>query len=164
MGTSDLLQKPSIIEIIGSTIRVSHPNISKYTRHYLRSSIAAGGTTLTVDDNNGLEDNDWFILGEIGDGKTEDGDVNGAVTRGTSITITNTSSFAHDIDTPITKILERGIRIYGAATDGGAGTLITSVDAKTASGRQLADAIMIHWDKEYTEYTMISTDTAYAYY
>ncbi len=162
--SADILQTPSIIGIEGSTIRVAHPNISNYTRHYLRSSVAASGTTLALDDNTGFEDNDWFITGEIGDAKTEEGDVNGAVTKGTAMTITNTNSFAHDIDSPITKIYERGIKIYGAANDGGVGTLIDSVDAKVAATRQLADAIMIRWDKQYTEYTMISTDTAYAYY
>lgn len=164
MATADVLQTPQIIEIIGSTIRVKHPDISGYTNTTVSTPLSAGGTTLTVLDNNYFEDNDWFIIGHPGDNETEDCDVNGAVTRGTSITITNTTSFDHEIDSPVTKIFERGIKIYGATTDGGAGTLIASVDAKTASGRQLADAIMIQWNQQYTEYTMISTDTAYNYY
>jgi len=159
--SSKLLQTPQIIEIIGSTIRIKHPDISGYTRTEIVSPFTAAGTTLTVSDNNDLADNDWFILGEKGDAKTEECDVNGAVTRGTSITITNTTKFSHEIHTPVTKIYERGIKIYGAATDGGAGILITSVDAKTTP---IADAVMIQWEKNYTEYTLISTDTTYAYY
>lgn len=169
MATSKVLQKPKIIEIVGSTIRVAHPDISGYFRTYLSSQIAAAGTTATVFDTgaitgNGFADNDWFVMGNSGDPETEENDVNGAVSRGTSMTVTNALSFAHEINSPVTKIFERGIKIYGAATDGGSGTLIASIDAKTASGRQLADAAMIEWHRPYTEYTLISTDTTYAYY
>jgi hypothetical protein len=162
MSTSKIMQKPVILGIDGATIQVAHPNISKYPRTQLAAQIAASGVTMTVSDNNGFEDNDWFIVGEIGDNRTEEGDVNGAVTRGTSLTVTNTLKFAHELDSPVTRIQERGIKIYGAATDGGAGTLIASVDAITTP---IADAVSIQWDRPvYSEYTLISTDTTYAYY
>ena len=164
MATSQVLQKPEIVQIIGSTIRIKHPDLSKNVNTQLASTIAAAGTTMTVLDNNGFADNDWYIVGEVGDQTTESNDVNGAVTRGTSMTVTNALSFAHEINAPVTNIYERGITIYGAATDGGSGTIIESIDAKTASGKQLADAQMIEWNKPYTEYTLISTDTSYAYY
>ena len=164
MATSKLLQTPQILGIKGTTFRVSHPNISFYPRTYLRASIAAAGTTATVGDNNDFADDDWFILGEVGDSTTEEDDINGAVTRGTSLTVTNTLKFGHNINDPFTRIQERGVKIYGAATDGGSGTLIASIDAKVASGTQLADAVNIHWNKAYTEYTLITTDTTYAYY
>src|SRR3990167_1060403 len=161
MGTSKVLQKPQILEIIGSTIRIKHPDIFGYKATSMTAPLTAAGTSLTVRDNNGLTDDDWFILGTVGNAKTEECDVNGTVTRGTALTITNTTKFSHEIDTSITKILERGIKIYGASTDGGSGTLIASVDAITTP---IADAISIQWDKEYTEYTLISTDTAYSFY
>ena len=165
MTTSKALQVPQIISIVGSSIRIAHPDTSMYNRTYLSSPIAAAGVTLTVQDNNGFSDDDFFIVGAIGDAETESCDVNGAVSRGTSMTITNYLSFAKELDAPCMKIFERGIKIYGAATDGGAGTLIASIDAITASGRQLADAQMIEWNKEYTEYTLVAgTDTIYAYY
>jgi len=161
MGTSKLLQTPQVIEILGSTIRIKHPDVSGYSRTEVNAPLTAAGTTLTVADNNNLEDNDWFVLGEVGDAKTEECDVNGAVTRGTSVTITNSTKFSHEIHAPVIRVLERGIKIYGAATDGGTGTLIASVDAITSP---IADAVSIQWDKEYTEYNLISTDTTYAYY
>ncbi len=164
MATSDKLQTPKIIEIIGSTIRVSHPNTKGYVDTRLSAQIAAAGTGMTVYDNDGFADNDWMVVGPQGQSKTETTDVNGAVTRGTGLTVTNTLSFAHSIEAPVTRILERGITIYGAATDGGSLTIIESIDAITASGKQLADAVMVQWDKGYTEYTLITTDTAYAYY
>ena len=116
---------------------------------------------MSVYDNNKFADDDWFIVGMIGDSKTEEDDVNGTVTRGNSLTVTNTLKFSHELDAPVMRIFERGIKIYGAATNGGAGTLITSVDAITTP---IADAVMIQWNREYTEYTLISTDTTYAYY
>jgi hypothetical protein len=161
MPNSKVLQVPEILEIQGSTLRIKHPDISGYTRNYLISAIAAGGTTATVSDNNGFARYDWFILGETGDSKTEECDVSSAVARGTSITITDTTKFAHELNAPITRILERAIKIYGAATDGGTGTLIASIDTITTP---IADAFNIQWDKPYTEYTLISTDTAYNYY
>lgn len=161
MATLELIQKPEILSIDNGILRIKHPDISKYTRTPLISTIAAAGTAMSVGDNNNFNDNDWFIVGEIGDPKTEEDDVNGAVTRGQSVTVTNTLKFAHEINDPVTKIFERGIKIYGAATDGGSGTLIASVDAITTP---IADAVMIQWNQEYTEYGLITTDTTYNYY
>lgn len=168
--SSKVLQKPQILSIQGSTIRIAHPNISQNYRTYLSSTIAAAGTTMTVQDTGaitggGFADNDFMVVGEIGDQQTETNDVNGAVTRGTSMTVTNALSFAHELDAPVTKIFELGIQIFGASSDGGSGTLLESIDAKTASGRQLADATMISWQQLYTEYTLVAgADTAYDYY
>lgn len=154
MSTSKSLQTPSIIGILGSTIRIKHPDISKYTRTYLRSPIAAAATSMSVFDNNNFADDDWFIVGEIGDGKTEEDDVNGAVTRGSALTVTNTLKFDHEINDPVTRIFERKITVYGASSDGGSLTAIVGTGS----------AINIDWDKPYTEYTLITTDTAYSYY
>ena len=164
MATSKKLMIPEILSIQGSSIRIKHPTLSENTQTSLISPFTAAATALSVRDNRNFSDDDWMILGSLGHAKTEEVDVNGAVTRGTSLTLTNSTKFNHEIDTPVTKIFERGIKIYGASTDGGAGTLIASVDAKTASTNQLADAIMIQWDKPSTDYTLISTDTTYAYY
>lgn len=161
MSTSKVLQQANIIQIIGSTIRVTHPDISNNMRTTLADKIELGGTAMTVLDNNGFSDNDFFILGEIGDQETEEDDINGVVVRGTSLTVTNTLKFDHEIDAPVTLIYERAIKIYGAATNGGAGTLIASINAITTP---IADAFMIQWNKQYTEYTLITSDTTYAFY
>jgi len=145
-----VLQIPSILGITGGTIKVQHPDLTAYTRTSLVSPFTAAGVTLTVADNNDFSDDDWFILGEVNDEKTEACDVNGAVTRGTSLTITNTTKFSHEIHTPVTRIQETQIKIYGAATSGGAGTLVATLS--------------IQWNSSWTEYTLKSTDTAYAYY
>ena len=164
MATAKKLQKPKIIEIIGSTIRIAHPDIGGNIRTSLASPIAAAGTAMSVLDNNGLAASDWMLVGAIGDNQTETTSINGAVTPGLAITVNATLTFDHELDGPVTKINERGIAIYGSDTLGVAGTLIASIDAKTAAGKQLADAQMIQWEKAYTEYTLISTDTPYNYY
>lgn len=161
MSTAKVLQKAVILELIGSTLRIQHPDLRNRPKTTLSSSIAAAGTAMTVLDNNGFADDDWFIIGNPGDNQTEEDDVNGTVTRGTSITVTNTLKFSHEINAPVTKINERAIKIYGASTDGGSGTLIASIDAITTP---IADAFNIQWNRPYTEYTLISTDTAFAYY
>lgn len=161
MATSKVLQVPKITKIVGSTIYIAHPDVTKYVQSQLADIIAAAGTTAVVYDNNGFANGDYYVVGRIGDGQTEEGSVSGAVTRGQSLTVSNTNKFGHALDDPITKIYERGIKIYGAATDGGSGTLIASIDAITTP---IADATMIQWDKPETQYTLISTDTAYNYY
>lgn len=155
------LQAPEILGIIGSTIVIKHPDVTEYVRTQVTTPFTANGTALVVADNNGLANTDYAILGEVGDAETEECSVNAAVTRGTAVTLSTGTKFNHELNTPLRKILERGIRIYGAATDGGSGTLIASVDAITSP---IADAVMIQWDKAQTVYSLISTDTAYAYY
>jgi hypothetical protein len=164
MSTSKVLQKPSISKIVGSTIFISHPDTEKYTQTWLADKIAAAGTTMSVYDNNNFIKDDWFIVGTIGDSKTEEDNISNTVTRGQTIPVSNTLSFNHELDAPVIKIRERGIRIYGAATNGGAGTLVASVDAITTP---IADAVMIQWNRLETQYTLLSTDThvpEYAYY
>lgn len=162
MATAKSIQRAEILSIQGSSIRIKHPDLSERTKTSIISPFSVGGTALSVRDNHGFADDDWMILGNPGSSKTEEIDVSAAVTRGTAITVTiSTTKFSHEIDTPVYKVLERGIKIYGAATDGGSGTLIASIDALTTP---IADAAMIQWSKPWTEYTLISTDTAYAYY
>lgn len=154
MATAKSLLTPQVVEINGPTIRIQHPDISRNPRTQLISPIAAGGTTMSVSDNEDFNDDDFFIIGEVADTITEECDVNGAVTRGTALTVTNTLKFAHEINAPVTKIFERKITIYGASTDGGSLTAILGTGA----------AIDITWNRPYTEYTLKTTDTAFAFY
>lgn len=154
MATLKSLQAPKIISVEGSVIKIVHPDVREYPRTYLSSPIAAGGTAMSVADNDDFNDNDWFIVGEVGDEKTEECDVNGAVTRGTSLTVTNSLKFAHELDSPVTKIYERTITIYGADTDGGSLTPIRAVGA----------AIGITWGKPQTEFVLETSDAPYAFY
>ncbi len=75
-------------------------------------------------------------------------DISAAVTRGTSLTITNTTFFSHEIDTPVTRLTERQVKIYGHTVSTGTGTLLATMN--------------IQWDKPFTEYN--NSGTQYAYY
>lgn len=161
MATSKLLQTPQITEIRGSTIRIAHPSIQNNLKTFVRAPIAAAATALSVADNNGLANGDYLLLGSVGHPQSEAIAINASVTAGTAITLASGLVFSHELSAQVTKINERGIKIYGAATNGGSGTLIASIDAITTP---IADATMIQWNRPYTEYTLISTDTTYAYY
>lgn len=150
MATSKVLQTPQIIEIRGSSIRVANPVISGNVKTFLRAPVNAAGTTLSVADNSNFANGDYLIIGSPGDSQTEEVNINGAVTLGTSLTVANTLKFGHELEAEVTKIYERKVRIYGSASDGGSLTLIATVD--------------IDWDKPFTEYTLVTTDTAYNYY
>lgn len=154
MATAKSLQTPEILSIDGATFNIRHPLLDNYSKSFLIAPIAAAGTTLSVADNNGFADDDWFIIGTPGDETTEEDDVNGAVTRGQSLTITNTNKFAHEVNAPITKIYERKITVYGSATDGGSLTAIYG----TGSAKS------IQWNRPFTEITLTTAETAYAYY
>ncbi len=152
MATPTELQKAHIIKIVADKIYVAHPDLSGALKTHLTASIAAAGVTATVADNDGWADNDWFVLGYLGDAKTESCDINDAgISRGTSLTITNTLGFAHDIDTPMTRVNERQIRIYGGDTSG-------------AVTNSVVAAHPIQWDKEFTVYQVDTGATGYAYY
>ena len=124
------------------------------TRAILTAPFTASGVTLTVNDNKDIGyvsgKGDYLLLGEMGDPKSEECYVNSAVTHGTSITIATGTLFSHEIHTPVTKIYERQIKIYGSSSSTAAGTLM--------------DTINIRWGDFITEYTIPSTGTAYAYY
>lgn len=154
MSTAKSLQTPEILGVNGATFTVKHPLLDNYSKSFLIAPIAAAGTALSVADNNGFADDDWFILGDPGDETTEEDDVNGVVTRGQSLTITNTNKFAHEVNAPMTKIYERKITVYGSATDGGSLTAIYNTGA----------AKSIQWNRPFTEITLTTTETAYAFY
>ncbi len=151
MSTSKSLQTPSVVQVIGSTIRISHPSIQGNTTTYLRSPIAVGGTAMSVGDNTNINDADNLVIGNPQDPLTEAVLVNGAVTLGSAVIVANTLKFAHDLDAPVTKVWERTVVIYGSAISGG------SLSVAIAT-------INIQWGKDYTEYTLLTVDTAYAYY
>ncbi len=152
--TLKTLQKPQIIEVNSSLIRIAHPDISGNIKSQLRGQLLAAGTAMTVADNNGVLDDDILLVGKPGDPKTEEVQVNGSPTRGPSITVENTLKFDHELDDPVTKIFERKITLYGSATNGGSLTAI----------RAVAAAVSIQWENDYTEIPLITTDTTYAYY
>ena len=89
--------------------------IQNQPKTILTATLAVGGVTLTVASNTGFANNDYLILGRIGEEKTEVVKIGAAVSAGTSITI-GACLYAHDIDTLVTKIDYNYVRFYQGAT------------------------------------------------
>lgn len=95
----------------------------------LTTAVAAAGTTLTVKLNSGFNQNDFVLVGKIGDEKTEIKRITAAVSAGTSLTVAALSS-SHDEDTPITKIDYDQVRFYrGTTTVGSASSALAAAQA-----------------------------------
>ena len=82
----------------------------------LTATLAVGGTTLTVANNAGFSNNDYLLLGKLGDEKTEIVKIGAAVSAGTSIT-TGACVSTHDEDTPVIKIDFNQVRFYQGSTN-----------------------------------------------
>lgn len=102
---------------------------------YLTSAVAAAATTLTVRgvDTNAWADNDYLIVGEIGNGTAEIMQVNGAVSDGTSLTIDRSGAaggtrFAHSINEPVYRIDYNQIEFSRAATEAGAKSTLATIE------------------------------------
>ena len=150
MGTSTNLQKAQIVKVTADRILVKHPDLANYLRTRLTAAIAAAGTAATVLDNDGIAQNEYVVVGYPGISKSEEVKINAAVTRGAALTFENTLKFAHGIDSPVTRIKERKIRIKGADTLTGSQTEITG------------SPFTIQWDKDFTE--CVNTGEDYAFY
>lgn len=112
------------------------------------ATIAAAGTTLTVKNNGGFAQNDFILLGKIGEEKTEIKRITAAVTAGTSLTIAGVT-FAHDIDTPVYKIDYDQVAFYNSAT-----TTAPAVGSYITNGRIALDPTQ---DYTYFEDTVNTT-------
>jgi hypothetical protein len=122
------LQKPQIIDIKGSALTIKHPNLESYIKVGL-SAQTGSGTTISVFDNLGFTNGDHIVIGTIGRPTTETRTINGAVSRGQSLTINSALSFAHKQSEFVTVCPEAKIRIYsGPTNDFSAATLIATVD------------------------------------
>lgn len=109
------------------------------TEAILKTPVAAGASiSLTLDDNTGMTNADYILIGEIGKGRTEIAKINAAVTRGATIVL-DTLVFPHPAGTPIRRIPYNQVKFYIADTLAGSKTLLGS-------------AVAIDVEKEYTSY------------
>lgn len=121
-----VLEKPNILQVKDNVVRVSVPYHIFDDVTYLNKPLSAGGTTINVLDNTNISDNDFLVLGNIGDDKCEIVKVNGAPTRGTTITL-DSSVFDHGIDEPVRIIRYDQVSVYKSSTsDDASPTIIGS--------------------------------------
>src|SRR3990167_1412171 len=134
-----------------NVLRIEHPSLPVTPKTYLTAAVAAAGTTLTVRDNAGFSNSsggDMILIGSFGDEQAEIKEVDGAITAGTSLTVTAVT-FAHPINTPVRKIIFDQIEVYGNST-------------ATSTGATLIATINIDVSSPYTEYVV--SGTTYAFY
>lgn len=119
-----------ILDARGNVVRVAHPDLPQFPSTVALAS-SAGATAQTVGDNEGFADDNYIVLGPLGQDKTEIIRIDAAVTRGTSLTTTATV-FDHPLDSPVKLILWNQIEISGASSVSGSKTVITTVDIDSA--------------------------------
>ncbi|MEK9208033.1 MAG: hypothetical protein AAB922_06095 [Patescibacteria group bacterium] len=121
--------------------------VDKREPTYLTASVAAAGTTLTVQDNNQfITDNEWYLLGAIGSETSEIVQNNASTTLGTSITV-DAITFAHPINTPLYRLDYNQYRLAHSTT-----TSTNDIDAANVStaGIQFDDTYTRYQDSTYT--------------
>lgn len=109
------------IELVRDNIVRIYPPETIEPRTYLIASVAAGGTALTVENNEGFANKDIYVAEGFGIENAEIKQVNASVTLGTSMTST-ALTLPHGVNTPVGKILFNQIEISGASTVAGAKT------------------------------------------
>lgn len=96
---------------------------------FLTVRASAADASITVASNHGFANNDYLLIGKLGEEKTEIKKIGAAVSEGTSITIA-ALAFAHDENTSITKIDYNQVRFYrGTTTTGGDSTALAVAQA-----------------------------------
>lgn len=117
----------------------------------------AGATSILVDDNSGISQNDLLFCGQLGSEATETLKVTGAVTYGTALTVgappTGYASgiiFNHPAGTPVYKVDYDQVEFYRATTVDGSKTLLATVT--------------IQPDDLYTRYDDTANTTGYAFF
>src|SRR3990167_6676814 len=122
----------------------------KQPKTIMTATIAAAGTTITVKSNLGFAQNDFVLIGNIGDEKAEIKQITAAVTAGTSLTIA-AATFDQDIDTQITKIDFNQVRFNR-------GTTTVAADSTALAAAQAIDPSEI-----YSYYEDATNTTGYGF-
>lgn len=142
-------RQPQVKIIKDNTLLIYHPDVLEPIT-FLTASLAAGGVTLTVQNNSGFSNTDpqtLVLLENLGNSSAEIKRINGTITAGTSLTV-QTGTFAHSIGTPISKILFNQFEISGANTTTATKNVIATTDLQV--------------NNQYTQYTV--SGTTYSYY
>ena len=116
----------------------------------LTSACAVGATALTVGNTTGFIDDDFLLIGKLGEGKAEIVQISSTPATATALAVSATL-FDHDEDTPITRLDWNQVRFYYGAT---------SVSSASAA---LAAAVDIDPSDIYQYYEDASNSTGYGF-
>lgn len=107
-------------------IKANNYDFEGAEKTYLTDPVTIGATSINVKDNQGFDQNEYIILGEIGTEKCEIVKVDAAVSAGTSLTIT-TAVYSHNEGDPVTYARYNQVRFYMATSSTGTYNLQTTV-------------------------------------
>ncbi len=148
-------QSPRIEFVKSNVLRVYHPDPLNIQTN-LTTSLVAGNTALTVQNNQGFIQNDVLLFEGFGIENAEIKSVSAAVTLGTSITSTAVT-FAHAIDCPIYKLLFDQIEIRGGTTAATAASATGTIVQFNSS-----NTTPLNVTEKYTDFVV--TGTTFDYY
>lgn len=119
---------------------------------HIRVPVAAGATvTIKLDNNEGLAQNDYILIGEIGGTQSEVAKISAAVVAGTDIVVT-TLVFPHNAGVKVYLLKYNQVKFYRAATLAGTKTLLTG------------GTVAIDADDEFTSFSDSANTTGYAFF
>jgi hypothetical protein len=94
----------------------------------IKDPVTAGSSkTITLDNNDGFSEDDFVLIGEIGDPTSEIAQINTAVAGSTNIQV-DSLGFPHDAGVPVYKIPYNQVNFYHADTLTGDKTLLDTLD------------------------------------
>lgn len=102
-----------------------YPPIEENEKTQLTADIAAAGTSLAVKNNDVFAQNDYVVVGKIGQETTEIRKI--ASVSGAKTIVVDALQHDHEASTPITKIDYNQIKVYSSATETGTFTLLDTV-------------------------------------
>ncbi len=111
-------------------IKAFNPDVVNNFKTSLTVKVVATDTALTIANNTGFTQNDFFILGKMGEERTELQKVNAAVSGKTALTST-ALNFDHGVDTTLCYVKYDKVRFYRSTDSGVTYTLLTTVDMQT---------------------------------
>jgi hypothetical protein len=134
--------------IAGNLITVSNPYLT-LANTYLTKDLNAGGTTLTVSNNQNFTSADVLLLGNIGQDTSEIVTITGAVTAGTSISLSAATVLNHSRGEAVTALM------YDKA-------VITAATSKNGVYSTIA-TVILDYGSDSTTYLHANGDTSYWY-
>jgi len=156
-------EAPNIISVDNDVIRVGMPVLEGGNKTFLTAQVAATGTTLTVLDNTGLDNNDYLGLGNPGDEQAEIVKIGASVTRGTSITV-GATVFPHPKGTPVYLLRYNQVAVYGSNTAGDTSpTIIGSAENLDISAGFNEIVASTTYDYYFARFYNVQTTTYSAY-
>jgi len=117
---------------------------------YIKALTGTGSdVSVTIDDNNGLAQNDFVVAGALMMPKSEIAMINSSVTAGTAIQL-DSLTFPHNPNDKLVKIAYNQVKLYHATTLTGSKTLIETKD--------------IDVDQKYTDFVVADSATGYYFF